>query len=367
MEIPLVDLNAQYHSIKAEIDQAIQRVIDHSSFILGEEVRRFERAFADYVGAKDAVGVSSGTAALNLALRAVGVGPGDEVITTPLTFFATAEAISQTGARPVFVDIDDRTYNLDVEKIESVITAKTKAILPVHLYGHPADMGALLDMARRHKIWLIEDAAQAHGAKYRGQYCGAIGHLACFSFFPAKNLGAYGDAGAVTGNDDSLLERVRKLRDHGRVTKYEHEEIGFGERLDGLHAAILRAKLSHLDSWIEARRKIAHDYGMLLSDCDVVLPYEAPDVRHAYHLYVLRVNRRDEVLAHLKSRGIAAGIHYPVPLHRQPAYLKAGYGVNSFPITERIVREILSLPMYPELGAAQIGFIAQSIKEVAGR
>lgn len=367
MEIPLVDLNAQYHSIKAEIDQAIQRVIDNSSFILGEEVRRFERAFADYVGAKDAVGVSSGTAALNLALRAVGVGPGDEVITTPLTFFATAEAISQTGARPVFVDIDDRTYNLDVEKIESVITAKTKAILPVHLYGHPADMGALLDMARRHKIWLIEDAAQAHGAKYRGQYCGAIGHLACFSFFPAKNLGAYGDAGAVTGNDDSLLERVRKLRDHGRVTKYEHEEIGFGERLDGLHAAILRAKLSHLDSWIEARRKIAHDYGMLLSDCDVVLPYEAPDVRHAYHLYVLRVNRRDEVLAHLKSRGIAAGIHYPVPLHRQPAYLKAGYGVNSFPITERIVREILSLPMYPELGAAQIGFIAQSIKEVAGR
>jgi dTDP-4-amino-4,6-dideoxygalactose transaminase len=363
MQVPLVDLKAQYATIKPEIDAAIQRVVDNSSFILGKEVTDFEENFAQYVGAAGAVGVASGTAALYLAFQACGIGPGDEVITTAHTFIATSEAISQTGATPVFVDIDPQTYNIDPKRVLEAITPRTKAILPVHLYGQPAPLEPLEEIARAHKLWLIEDAAQAHGAEYHEQRCGSIGDLACFSFYPGKNLGAYGDAGAVTGNDPSLLERVRKLRDHGRTSKYEHEEIGFGERLDALQAAILRAKLPHLESWTEARRRNARMYDEMLADCDVLRPYESPDSRHVWHLYVIRSPKRDAVLAHLKQKGIGAGIHYPVPLHRQPAYLKRGYGQLCLPKTEAAATEVLSLPMYPELRTEQINYVVEAVKE----
>ena len=363
MQIPLVDLKAQYRAIRSEIDSAIQRVVDNTSFILGSEVSQFEQAFADYVEAKEAVGVASGTAALHLALRACGVEPGDEVITTAHTFIATAEAISTVGARPVFVDIEPRTYNLDPNQVEDAITSRTRAILPVHLYGQPAEMESLLDIARRRDVWLIEDAAQAHGAIYRGQRCGSIGHLACFSFYPGKNLGAYGDAGAVTGNDLDLLAKVRILRNHGRSTKYEHLEIGYGERLDALQAAILAAKLPFLDGWIEARRRHARSYTELLQDVPLLTPWEAPGVRHAYHLYVVRTPHRDALFDHLKAQGIGVGIHYPIPLHRQPAYLEQGYAQAQLPITEQAAAEVLSLPMYPELTDEQIAYVVDATKE----
>lgn len=374
MHIPLVDLKAQYAWIKPEIDAAIQRVLDHTGFILGEEVANFEQALADYVKAKGAVGVASGTAALRLALQACGIGVGDEVITVAHTFFATAEAISQIGARPIFVDIDAQTYTINPNQVEdevnrrngnqrSAVGARVRAIIPVHLYGQSADMDALMDIAQRHDLWVIEDAAQAHGAEYKGRRCGSIGHLACFSFYPGKNLGAYGDGGMVTGNDETLLAKVRCLRNHGRTSKYEHQEVGWGERLDALHAAILGAKLPHLEAWTEARRAHAQRYAELLADCDVVTPYEAPCVRHVYHLYVIRTSRRDDLLAHLRAKGIGAGVHYPIPLHRQPAYLREGYGDVHLPITEQAADEVLSLPMCPELTEDQITYVAEAVKE----
>jgi dTDP-4-amino-4,6-dideoxygalactose transaminase len=330
---------------------------------MGKEVADFEQAFASSVGAQGAVGVSSGTAALRLALQVLGVGAGDEVITTSHTFIATAEAISHTGARPVFVDVDPRTYNLDPERVEAAITSRTKVIMPVHLYGQPADLGPLREIVKRHDLFLLEDAAQAVAAEYEGSRCGSIGDLACFSFYPGKNLGAYGDAGAVTGNDEALLAKVRKLRDHGRTTKYEHDEIGYGDRIDALQSAILAAKLPHLEKWTEARRAHARQYDELLAGADVIRPFEAPNVRHVYHLYVIRVSRRDEMLEHLKSQGVGAGIHYPIPVHRQPAYLKEGYGDVSLPITEQVASEIVSLPMFPELTRDQIEYVARAVKE----
>ena len=362
IQVPFVDLKAQYAGIKPEIDAAIQRVVDSAGFILGDEVSQFEKALAATAGAKDAVGVSSGTGALLLALLAVGVMPGDEVITTAHTFVATAEAVSRIGARPVFVDIDPRTYNIDPNKVESAITERTKVILPVHLYGQPADLKPLRDIANRHGLILIEDAAQAVAAEYEGKRCGGIGDLACFSFYPSKNLGAYGDAGAVTGNDETFMARVRKLRDHGRTSKYEHDELGFGQRIDALQAAILAAKLPHLESWTEARRSHARLYNELLSGADVQTPFEAPNVRHVYHLYVIRTARRDQLLQQLKEKGIDAGIHYPIPVHRQPVYLKLGYGDVSLPITEQAAGEILSLPMYPELRPEQIEFVSRALQ-----
>lgn len=335
MSIPLVDLKAQYQTIRPEIEAAIQRVLENTNFIMGGEVTQFEQAFAHYVGVKEVVGVASGTAALQLALAACQVKPGDEVITTAHTFIATAEPISYLGAKPVFVDIDPRTYNLDANHVEAAITPQTRAIIAVHLYGQPADMEPLLDIAKRHQLYMIEDAAQAHGARYHGQTCGSMGHLACFSFFPGKNLGAYGDAGAVSGNDPELMSRVRRLRNHGRISKYEHEEVGYGERLDTLQAAVLNVKLKCLEAWTEARRSRARLYNELLAGLDLVTPWEAPDVRHVYHLYVLRSSQRDALLTHLKAKGVEAGIHYPVPLHRQPAYLKLGYSDITLPKTEQ--------------------------------
>lgn len=374
MQIPLVDLKAQYSSIKSEIDEAISRVIGNASFILGEEVATFEVAFATHVGAKGAVGVASGTAALRLALQACGIGPGDVVITVAYTFFATAEVISQAGARPAFVDIDSRTFNIDPNQVEDEVRrwngrrgsgsgGRIRAIIPVHLYGQPADMEALMDIARRYDLWVIEDAAQAHGAEFKGQRCGSIGDLACFSFYPAKNLGAYGDAGMVTGNDDQLLANVRRLRDHGRVGKYEHQELGWGERLDALQAAILGAKLPHLEAWTEDRRDHAHHYTKLLADTEMMTPLEAPGRRHVYHLYVIRTSRRDPLLAHLNAKGIGAIIHYPIPLHRQPAYVSLGYGDTHLPVSDQAAAEVLSLPLYPELTDDQIEYVVEAIKE----
>jgi dTDP-4-amino-4,6-dideoxygalactose transaminase len=300
---------------------------------------------------------------LHLALLALGVGPGDEVITSSHTFIATVEAIIRAGAKPVFVDIDPRTYNLDPNKVEAAITPRTKVLMPVHLYGQPAELKPLRELATGHHLWLIEDAAQAHLAEYEGKRCGGIGDLACFSFYPGKNLGAYGDAGAVTSNDEALLAEIRRLRDHGSKTKYEHEVFGYAERIDSLQAAILGAKLPRLEEWTEARRSHARAYNELLAGADVVMPYEAPNVRHVYHLYVIRVPRRDAMLAHLKSKGIDAGIHYPLPVHRQAAYLNQGYGEISLPVTEQVADEIISLPMYPELTREQIEYVASSVKE----
>jgi len=359
--IPLVDVRAQYQELRAEIDAAVQRVIDSGQFILGPEVAAFEAAFGEFVGAPRAVGVASGTAALHLALLACGVGPGDEVITTPHTFIATAEAISHTGATPVFADIDPVTYTLDPERVESAVTPRTKAIVPVHLYGHPADMAPLGEIAERHGLRIVEDAAQAHGAAYRGVPCGSIGALAAFSFYPGKNLGAFGDAGAVTGTNDELLARVRKLRDHGRVTKYEHDEVGFGERLDSLQAAILATKLTRLAAWNDARRCIADRYSEMLSGAPVEVPVERPGATHVYHLYVIRAPRRDELLTALGQRGIGAGIHYPVPLHRQPAYRELEAG--PFPETERASDEILSLPMYPHMTNDQVDRVVEAVQD----
>ena len=363
MQIPLVDLRAQYSSIQRQVDAAMQSVLERSSFILGNEVTEFEQAFASYVGTRGAVGVASGTAALHLALRACGIGPGDEVVTTAHTFIATAEAISHSGAKPVFVDIDPDTYNLDPNLVEKAITKRTRALVPVHLYGQPANMSPLIDIARREKLWLIEDAAQAHGAEYHGKRCGSIGHLACFSFYPSKNLGAYGDAGAVTGDDEELLARVRSLRDHARRTKYEHAELGFGERLDGLQAAVLAVKLAHLEDWTEARRRNAKLYNELLAGSAVVAPIEMHGTRHVYHLYVIRTPDRNDLLSHLKSRGIGAGIHYPLPLHRQPAYLNGGYAGAVLPRTEQAADQVLSLPMYPELTNEQIHYVVENVKD----
>jgi dTDP-4-amino-4,6-dideoxygalactose transaminase len=365
MQVPLVDLKAQYLSIHSEVDAAVHRVLEHAGFILGEEVLLFEEAFAAFIGCHGAVGVASGTAALELAMRACDIGPGDEVITTAHTFIATAEAISNVGATPVFADIDPATFNILPEAVEGAITKRTRAVIPVHLYGRPAPMDPLIDICRRNTLRLIEDAAQAHGARYRDRPCGSMGDLACFSFYPGKNLGAYGDAGAVTGNDSGLLARVRKLRDHGRVSKYEHDEIGFGERLDALQAAILGVKLNHLDDWTEARRRHARLYDELLADTRVVTPDPDALDRHVFHLYVIRAKRRDGLLESLKAHGIGAGIHYPIPLHRQPAYLQRGYGGVRLPSTEAAAAEVLSLPMYPELTVEQIEYVTQIVREFA--
>ncbi|HYM34139.1 MAG TPA: DegT/DnrJ/EryC1/StrS family aminotransferase, partial [Steroidobacteraceae bacterium] len=364
--IPLVDLKAQYLTIKSEIGAAIQRVLDNASFILGKEVEQFEAAFADYLKVRGVVGVSSGTSALMLSLKACGIGPGDEVLTTAHTFIATAEAVSQLGAKPVFVDIDPATYIIDPDLIERAITKHTKAIIPVHLYGQSAAMDAIMSIARRHNLFVIEDAAQAHGATYKEQRCGGIGDLACFSFYPGKNLGAYGDAGAVTGNNEDLLARVRRLRDHGRTSKYEHEEIGYGERLDALQAAVISVKLRYLDAWTEARRRIAGAYREQLYGAKIVLPQAGNDVGHVYHLFVVQVDNRDAVISALNRSGIGAGIHYPIPLHRQPAYARSGHGETSLPITDAVASRVISLPIYPEMTAQQVGRVATTLREVVG-
>jgi len=362
MNVPLVDLKAQYDTIRPAIDAAIQRVIAHSAYIMGPEVAAFEQAFAAYCGVNHAVGVSSGTAALFLTLLGYGIGPGDEVITTPFTFFATGEAISQVGARPVFVDIDPVTYNLDPNRIEAAITPRTRAIMPVHLFGQPADMDAINAIAGRYGLLVIEDAAQAHGSRYRGRRAGSLGTAACFSFYPSKNLGCYGDGGAVVTDDDRLAARVRSLRDHGRTNKYEHAELGYGHRLDGIQAAILAAKLPHLDAWNAARRRLADRYTALLADTPLVTPRHLPVTEPVYHCYVVRAPQRDALLSRLQQAGIGVGVHYPIPLHLQPAYRFLELEPGSFPVSEQAAREVLTLPLYAEMTEAQQDAVVAAIK-----
>lgn len=351
--IPLVDLQAQYVAMRTDIDKAIQSVIDSSAFIMGPDVRRFEEAFASFCGVAHCVGVSNGTAALELALRALKIGPGAEVITASHTFIATAEAISNVGAKPVFVDIDPATYTIAPAAVAAAITPATRAILPVHIYGQPAAMTELNELANAHGLAVIEDAAQAHGATWQGQRAGSLANLACFSFYPGKNLGAYGDAGAITTNDETLAETVRLLRNHGRRSKYVHDLVGTNERIDTLQAAILAAKLPHLTEWTAKRQRLAARYNALLADCEVALPHVAPEATSAWHLYVIRTPHRDQLLHFLKEHGVEGGIHYPVPLHLQPAYANLGYQRGDLPVTEAVAHTCLSLPLYPEMTAAQ--------------
>jgi dTDP-4-amino-4,6-dideoxygalactose transaminase len=364
MNIPLVDLQVQYQPLKADILGRFEEILDGMQLFLGPNVQAFEKEFAAYQEVKHAVGVSDGTAALQLALIACGVGAGDEVITASHTFIATAEAIALIGAKPVFVDVDPHAYTIDVAQIEEAITSHTRAIIPVHLYGQPADMDPIMAIARQHKLWVIEDACQAHGARYKGRRTGGLGHMAAYSFYFSKNLGAYGEAGMVTTNDGALADCVRMLRDHGSPQRYHHDLIGMNARLDEIQAAVLRAKLPHLDGWNAQRRANAAHYSQLLAGVEnVIAPQAASWAEHVYHLYVVMVPRRDELLAHLKERGIGAGIHYPIPCHLQPAFQHLGYQMGDLPVTEQIAGEILSLPIYPELTAEQRVYVVDAIGE----
>jgi len=365
MRIPFVDLKRQYKSIKDEINAKINEVLESTQFILGENVRAFEEEFARYCNAKYAVGVASGSDALTLSLKALGIGEGDEVITVPNTFIATVDSISRNNARPVFVDIDPETYNIDVNKIEEKITDKTKAIIPVHLYGQPADMDPILRIAKEYGLKVIEDACQAHGAEYKGKKVGALGGVGCFSFYPGKNLGAYGDGGIIVTNSFEFAEKVRMLRNYGQKIKYYHDFVGYNSRLDELQAAILRVKLRYLDEWNELRRLHAEEYDRCLEEVSgIVLPFNKKNVKHVYHLYVMQCENRDAVQERLLSKGISTGIHYPAPIHLQQAYIKLGYHRGDFPVAEEYAKKILSLPMFPELTTDEIRYVSEQIKEV---
>lgn len=360
--IPFVDLASQYETYSAEIQAAITDVMRRTDFILGRDVRLFEEEFAAYCGTRYAVGLDSGTSALELALRAYQIGPGDEVITVANTFIATTLAISYTGARPVLVDCVPDTYNIDVTQIEQAITSRTKAIMPVHLFGQPVDMDPIMDIARRRGLVVIEDACQAHGARYNGQRVGSIGHAAAFSFYPGKNLGAYGDGGAVTTNDAQVADTIRMLRNYGQREKYHHLLQGFNRRLDSMQAAILRVKLKHLDEWNAARREHAEQYQRALAGLDVIAPQVASFAEAIWHLYVVRLPDRDRLSAYLKERGISTGIHYPIPIHLQPAYQELGYQRGDFPRSEAYAEQMLSLPMYAELTPEMIGQVVGAIQ-----
>ena len=363
--VPFVDLRAQYATIRDEINEAIAHVLEGARFILGPEVEAFEDEFATYCGTRYAVGVSSGSSALLLSLLAAGVGPGDEVITTPHTFAATAEAITHAGGLVRFVDVDPRTANIDPAKLEAAITPKTKALLPVHLYGQPADMDPILEVARAHNLAVIEDAAQAHGARYNSRPVGSFGLAACFSFFPAKNLGAYGDGGIVVTNDQEVFERVRLLRVHGQRSKYEHIVEGYGERLDELQAAVLRVKLRHLDEWNAARNRVADFYDEALSGLGLQLPHRHPEATHVYHLYVVLVDKRDQFRQELTLQGIETGMHYPIPLHLQAAYRHLGHRSGDFPNAERFAANGVSLPIYAEISADQLERVEAAVRQAA--
>jgi dTDP-4-amino-4,6-dideoxygalactose transaminase len=366
VKVPYLDLKAQYQSIKPEIDAAIARVLDSCQFVLGSEVAAFERDFATYSGTTECIALNSGTSALHLALLAAGVGAGDEVITVPFTFVASVAAVLYAGAKPVLVDIDPRSFTIDPSAIEAAITPRTKAILPVHLYGQAADMDPIMEIARRHNLVVIEDAAQAHGAMYKGRAVGSIGDMACFSFYPGKNLGAYGEGGAVTTSNPEYAHTVRMLRDWGQDRKYHHVLRGFNFRMEGFQGAILGVKLKHLDKWTEGRRAVAKKYDELLSDSDVETPKEMSWGRHVYHVYTVRAEDRDGLQVALNTSGIPTGIHYPVPVHLQPAYADLGYGPGAFPHAEQAAKQVLSLPLYPELSSQAIGQVVEAVKKFVG-
>ena len=365
--IPFVDLKAQYASIKTEVNAAIQGVLDSCQFTLGSEVAAFEQEFAAYCQAKHGIGVNTGTSALHLALLAANIGPGDEVITVPFTFVATVSAICYTGATPVFVDIDPRTFTMDVTKIEAAITARTKAILPVHLYGQPADMDPILEIARRRGLIVIEDAAQAHGAEYKGRRAGSMGDMGCFSFYPGKNLGAYGEGGMVVTNNAEYTRTIRMLRDWGAEKKYQHVLKGYNYRLEGIQGAVLRVKLRHLETWTEARRAAAKCYDKLLAGSGVPTPEAMAYARHVYHVYAIRTGQRQQWQDALNAQGIQNGIHYPIPVHLLPAFADLGYTVGQFPHSEQAANEVLSLPMFAELTAEQCEVVANAIRSLASK
>ena len=360
-DIPFLDLVAQYESIKPEIDDAIQSVIDRAAFASGPFVKAFEESFAVYCGLPYGVGVSSGTSALHVLFAALDIGPGDEVITVPNTFIATVETIVQTGATPVFVDVDNTTLNMEPGLLENAITEKTKAIVPVHLYGQIADMDPILEVANRHDLLVLEDAAQAHGAEYKGRRAGQFGLAATFSFYPGKILGAFGDAGGLVTHDAELADRMRRLADHGRSDHYLHERSGFNYRMDGIQAAVLDVKLKYLENWLEARRAKARLYNSLLSDRVASTPVEVDGCRHVYTYYVIRTQMRDKIRQTLKVAGIATGVHYPTPLHLQPAFEKYRHREGQFPVSEAAADQILSLPLYAELADEDIKRICELI------
>ena len=365
MKVPFLDLKAQYISIKDEINRAIQEVLDSCAFAGGPFVEKFENEFAEYCNCKYAIGVGSGTVALWAVLLALGIGDGDEVITVPNTFIATAEAISFCGAKPVFVDIDEDYYTMNPNLLEAAINKKTKVIIPVHLFGQMADMDPIMDIAKKYNLIVIEDACQAHGAEYDGKRAGSMGDVGCFSFYPGKNLGAYGEAGAIVTNDEDLYKRLKMLRDHGQSSKYYHNEIGWNARMDGIQGAILSVKLKYIDKWNEARRQKAAIYDEYLkNNASVIHPKQASYAKHIFHVYAIRIRDRDNLLKKLKEEEIACGIHYPIPIHLQKAYNCLDHKKGDFPISERCSEEFLSLPMYPELKKEQIDLVVGELNKV---
>jgi dTDP-4-amino-4,6-dideoxygalactose transaminase len=361
--IPYLDLAAQMRPLRKEIDDAITRVLDRNTYCLGPEVAQFEKDFAAFCGVEHAIALNSGTSALHIAMILLNIRTGDEVITTPFTFAATCWAISYVGARPVFADIDDATFNLDPRQVEAAITARSKAILPVHLYGQPCDLDPLLQICRKHNLKLIEDAAQAHGARYRGKMVGTFGALAAFSFYPAKNLGACGEGGALVTHDAALAAHARSLRDHGSTARYFHDEVGFNYRMEGIQGAVLGVKLKRLAEWNAARRRIAHRYHELLNGTPLKLPREADYAQSAYHIYAVRHPRRDDLKKHLEANRIGYSLHYPLPLHLQKCYASLGYKAGDFPVAEQAARECLCLPIYPELTETQVDRVSGVIRD----
>ena len=357
-KIPYLDLPAQLRGIRKDIDAAIARTIDHCSFCLGPDVAQFETDFAKFVGAKHCVGFNSGTSALHIALLLLGIKPGDEVITTPFTFVATSWAISYVGAKPVYVDIDDATFNLNPALIEKAITPRTRAVMPVHLYGHPFDIDPILQICRKHKLPLVEDAAQAHGANYKGKIVGTFGGISCFSFYPGKNLGACGEGGALVTNNPDFAARAKSLREHGSTVRYYHDEVGYNYRMEGFQGAVLGVKLKHLEKWTNERRRVAHHYNELLKNTPLQLPHEADYAESAWHLYVVRHPNRDDLKKYLEDNGVGCALHYPLPLHLQKCYAHLGHKPGDFPAAEKAARECLSLPIYPELTDEQIRRVA---------
>lgn len=364
--IPLVDLTAQYHSIKKEIDAAVSSTLESGHFILGPAVNKFEESIAAYLGMKHAVGLASGTDALVIAMRALNIGADDEVIIPAYTFFATAGTVMSVGARPVFVDVDPQSYQINVNKIKAMITPRTKAIIPVHLYGHPAEMGPILEIAREHNLKVIEDNAQAFGAEYNGQKTGSFGEVGCLSFFPTKNLGAFGDGGGVVTNDDALADRMRMLRTHGWKKKYYSEEVGYNSRLDAIQAAILQAKLPHIDTWNDKRREISYRYNEKLVSTGLVTPIERAWGKHVYHLYIVRSSKRAEMQSFLKDRGIASEVYYPLPPHLASPCRHFGYKEGDFPNAEKAAKETFALPLYPELTRSQQNEVVAAVLAFTG-
>lgn len=365
MAIPFLDLKSQYRQIKPKIDAAVLRVLDSGQFVLGPEVNAFEERFAAYCGADQCVAVNSGSSALHLALLAAGVGPGDEVITVSMTFVATTAAVLYAGARPVYVDVDPVTWTLDPTKIAAAITPRTKAILPVHLHGLMADMDPIMEIARRHGLVVIEDAAQAHAARYKGRPAGSIGDIGCFSFYPGKNLGAYGEGGAVTTSNPEIAKKIALLRDWGQEARYHHVLAGFNYRMDGIQGAVLNVKLDYLDGWTEARRAAAARYDRLLSPLSLLRPSPPAHCDHVYHVYAVGHPRRDEAMKALQAAGVGVGAHYPVPVHLQPAYADPRFNPGSLPVTEALAAQFLSLPIYPELESAQAQEVVQELGKIA--